>query len=198
MLRSFLAILLLFHATAALAAPSAGQPAPGFSAADADGKPVSLADYKGRIVVIEWHNPECPFVKKHYDSGNMQALQAYAHEKKAVWITVNSGAPGKQGAMTPEQAKTFVTEHKLAMDHYIPDADGTVGRLYDAKTTPHMFVIDAAGNIAYMGAIDDRPSADPKDIEGAVNYVRTALDALTGGAPITVASTQPYGCSVKY
>lgn len=194
----FAALLMLSSVSAAFAAPEAGNPAPDFTAADASGKTVKLSDYKGRVVVLEWHNPECPFVKKHYGSGNMQKLQSYAQGQQAVWITVNSGAPGKQGAMTPAEAKAFVEKHKLAIDHYIADPEGKIGKLYDAKTTPHMFVIDKDGNVAYMGAIDDRPSADPKDIAAATNYVRAALDALKSGTPLVMTSTQSYGCSVKY
>lgn len=199
MLRFLSAVLFTFLSIAtAQAAPQVGKPAPDFTAGDQNGKEVKLSDYKGRIVVLEWHNPECPFVKKHYGSGNMQKLQAYAHAQKAAWIIVNSGAPGKQGAMTSAEAKAFVGEHKLSMDHYIADPEGKIGKLYDAKTTPHMFVVDKEGNVAYMGAIDDRPSADPKDIDVAVNYVRAAIEGLNGGTPLAVTSTQSYGCSVKY
>lgn len=199
MLRAaIVAALMLSLPFAAAAAPETGKPAPNFTAADQNGKTVTLSGYKGKLVVLEWHNPECPFVKKHYGSGNMQKLQTYAHEKGAVWISVNSGAPGKQGAMTPAEAKAFVGEHTLVVNHYISDPEGKIGHLYDAKTTPHMFVIDKAGNVAYMGAIDDRPSADPKDIDGANNYARAALDSLMAGTPVAVASTQSYGCSVKY
>lgn len=199
MLRYLLAALFFLHATIALAAPEIGKPAPDFNVADHTGKPAKLSGYKGKTVVLEWHNPECPFVKKHYGSGNMQALQSNARsEHGVVWIMVNSGAVGKQGHMTPEQASAFLENNKLKADHYIVDADGAIGKLYDAKTTPHMFVVDKEGNLAYMGAIDDKSSADPADIAGARNHVRAALEELAAGKPVTVASSQSYGCSVKY
>ena len=200
MLRSFIALstAFLFSATMAIAAPEAGKPAPDFSATDIDGKTVKLSGLKGKIVVLEWNNPDCPFVKKHYGSGNMQQLQSYARDKKVMWLAVNSSGPGQQGNLTPEQAKAMIAEKKMSVDHYLLDPEGALGRLYEAKTTPHMFVIDAKGNIAYMGAIDDKPSTNADDIELAHNYVRAALDSLMAGAPVTLASTQSYGCSVKY
>lgn len=182
----------------AFALPEAGKPAPDFTAVDQDGKTVKLSDFKGKIVVLEWNNPECPFVKKHYDSGNMQQLQAYARTHKAVWLTINSSATGRQGNLTGEQVKTLLKEKQMTVDHYLIDAEGALGNLYGAKTTPHMFVIGANGNLAYMGAIDDKASTDLKDIATAKNYVRSALDSLASGKPIELASTEAYGCSVKY
>lgn len=200
MLRSFITLCAVFllSAGAALAAPEIGKPAPDFTATDQDGKSVKLSDFKGKIVVLEWNNPECPFVVKHYSSGNMQKLQAYARGNKAVWLTVNSSAAGREGSLTADQAKAMLKEKNMSVDHYLIDPEGMVGKLYEAKATPHMFVIDAAGNVAYMGAIDDKASTDVKDIEGASNYVRAALDSLMASKPITLASTQAYGCSVKY
>lgn len=182
----------------ALALPEVGKPAPHFTSTDALGKNVSLSDFKGKLVVLEWSNPGCPFVKKHYESGNMQKLHAYAKEKGVVWLTINSSAEGKQGHMNPVEAKAFVESTRHQAAHYLLDGEGKIGRLYGAKNTPHMFVIDSAGNIAYMGAIDDKPSTDQADIPGAKNYVMEALDSLMQSKPVETVSTQPYGCSVKY
>jgi peroxiredoxin len=183
---------------AALAAPEIGKPAPDFTGTTMEGKTVKLSEQKGKIVVLEWHNPGCPFVKKHYESNNMQQLQAYAKGKDVVWMSINSGAEGKQGSMKADEAKAMFTENKLAASHYILDGAGTIGKLYEAKTTPHMYVIDAKGNLAYMGAIDSNSSADPKTIKGATNYVRAALDAIAAGKTPEVTTSTAYGCSVKY
>lgn len=183
---------------AAHAAPEIGKPAPDFTGTSIEGKTVKLSEHKGKVVVLEWHNPGCPFVKKHYDGGNMQKLQGYAKGKDVVWMTINSGAEGKQGNMTAAQAKEMFEVNKLASSHYILDPEGTIGKLYEAKTTPHMFVVDAKGNLVYMGAIDSNSSADPKTIEGATNYVRAALDAIATGKTPKVTTSTAYGCSVKY
>jgi len=175
-----------------------GKPAPGFSGMDYMGKAIKLSDYKGQIVVLEWTNPNCPFVRKHYGSGNMQKLQTYAHEKKVVWLSINSSAPDHEGHLTLDQARALFENTPPLADHYILDSSGKIGTLYGAKTTPHMFVIDKAGNLAYMGAIDDKPTVDKDDIETAHNYVRAAIDSLIAGTPVEVFSTQSYGCSVKY
>jgi peroxiredoxin len=199
MFRSFLAaISVACFAFAAAAAPEAGKPAPDFTATDIHGKTVSVSALKGKTVILEWNNPDCPFVVKHYGSGNMQKLQAYAQEQKAVWLTVNSSATGKQGNLTTEQAKNYIAKQNAAPDHYLLDPEGKIGKLYDAKTTPHMFVIDKDGNIAYMGAIDDKASTDARDVATAKNYVTATLDSLAGGNPVSVTSTQAYGCNVKY
>ena len=179
-------------------AAETGKPAPAFEVKDIAGKTQSIAKYKGKIVVLEWNNPDCPFVHKQYDSGNMQALQKYATEKGVVWLSVDSGGVGKQGNMTPEQAKEHVAEVKASPSAYILDPEGTLGKLYGAKTTPHMFVIDKNGVLAYQGAIDDKPSADLEDIATAKNYVRAAIDALAAGKSPEVGETRSYGCSVKY
>lgn len=182
----------------ALAGPTVGQPAPAFSAVDASGKTVQLADYKGRPVVLEWTNDGCPFVKKHYDSGNMQALQKTYTARNVAWLTVISSAPGKQGHADGAKAQKLSADRGAAPTAVLLDESGTVGRLYDAKTTPHLFVIDAAGTLVYAGAIDSEPSGDPADIPNAVPYVKNALDEVLAGKPVTAAKTKPYGCSIKY
>lgn len=186
--------------TAAAAEVSVGKPAPDFTGTDVlSGEPVSLSDYKGKLVVLEWHNEGCPFVKKFYSVRAMQQLQKNAAEKGVVWITVNSSAEGKQGHYaTAEDAKKYLTAKGAVPAHYIADTSGKIGHLYDAKTTPHMFVIDKEGTLAYMGAIDDTPTADSADIASAKNYVTRALRALNEGKPVAVTSTRPYGCGVKY
>lgn len=175
-----------------------GKPAPAFDVKDINGQEQSPGEYKGKVVVIEWNNPSCPFVKKHYGSGNMQALQEYALAKGVIWLTVNSGAPGKEGYMDATAAKAKITEVGAHETAYILDPDGTIGKLYGAKATPHMFVIDTTGNLAYAGAIDNKPTPDPEDIKSADNYVRDAINALLAGKQVEVAHTQAYGCSVKY
>jgi peroxiredoxin len=190
---------LLFAIPAAARAQAAvGQPAPAFSAPDQTGATRSLDAYKGKWVVMEWVNFECPFVKKHYGSGNMQKTQAAAEAKGAVWLSVNSSAPGKQGAMDGKLAASLTSERHATPTAVLLDPNGAVGRAYGAKTTPHMFVIDPRGTVVYAGAIDDKPSTDQADVATAKNYVLQALDEAMAGKPVSVASTQPYGCSVKY
>src|SRR5271156_4983868 len=166
-LHIILSTLFLIIPLSANAAPEIGKPAPDFTATAVDGATVKPSDYVGKVVVLEWNNPGCPFVHKHYDGGNMQKLQAYAADKGVVWLTVNSSAPGKQGHMDNALAKDYIDKDNLASAHYILDPEGKIGRMYGAKTTPHMFVIDAKGNIAYMGAIDDQPTPDASTIAGA-------------------------------
>lgn len=195
--------LLAVSAVAALiataqAAPEVGKPAPDFTLKDLSGKEHKLSDLKGKTVVLEWVNYGCPFVKKHYESKNMQNLQKEATADGVVWLAICSSAPGKQGNETPETAKTKTEEVGSKATAYLVDADGTVGKLYNAKTTPEMFVINKDGNVAYMGAIDDKPNPSPDSIQGAVNYVKAALADLEAGKPVATASTKPYGCSVKY
>ena len=175
-----------------------GQTAPAFTLTDTSGKKHSLSDFSGKTVVLEWVNHECPFVKKHYGSGNMQALQREATGKGVVWLSVNSSAPGKQGHLDAKLGAAAIAEKKSASTALLLDSEGTVGKLYGAKTTPHMYVIDAKGTLVYAGAIDDKPSTDPADVTGAKNYVRAALDEVLAGKPVTTATTQSYGCSVKY
>jgi peroxiredoxin len=179
-------------------AATVGDAAPAFSLPAADGATVALEDFKGRVVVLEWFNKECPFVRKHYDSRNMQNLQKEMAARDVVWLTVSSAAEGKQGHETAEEALATLAKEEAAPAHYLFDADGTVGKLYDAKTTPHMFVIDQEGKLVYAGAIDDKASAYVSDIEGAKNYVRAAVEEVLAGKPVTEASTKSYGCGVKY
>ena len=196
-LTAFLLACILI-APAAYAAPPVGQPAPDFTASDINGQPFKLSDQKGKIVVLEWTNHECPFVHKHYDSGNMQNLQKDAGAHGVVWVSIVSSAPGHQGNVTPEEAKKIMTGSGAAPAYKILDPSGEIGHLYDAKTTPNMYVIDKDGLLVYEGAIDDQPSPNPKTLEGARNYVTAALDSLMKGEKIETPVTQPYGCAVKY
>jgi peroxiredoxin len=180
------------------AAPEVGKPAPAFSAIASDGKTYDLVSLAGKIIVLEWLNHSCPYVKKHYGAGNMQALQKEYTGKGVVWLSVISSAPGKQGHSTAEQANAATKEHGAQPTAVLLDESGTIGRLYDATTTPHMFVIGATGTLLYAGAIDDQPSFDGDSIASAKNYVRAALDEAIAGQPVTVSSTKAYGCSVKY
>ena len=185
-------------AVPAAAAPVVGQPAPAFSAVDASGKTRSLAEFKGNTVVLEWTNSGCPYVRKHYDSGNMQRLQGQATKDGAVWLTVISSAAGTQGYVAGADAKAWRVKEKAASTDLLLDPKGVVGRAYEAKTTQHMYVIDKTGKLAYMGGIDDKPSADPDSLKGAKNYVVAALADVKAGRPVAQATTRPYGCSVKY
>ena len=196
-------MLTAFTAVAVIAAPSSaapvvGKPAPNFKLADVNGKPVTLSQFKGKIVVLEWNNPECPFVKKHYSTGNMQKTQAAARKDGAVWLTINSSAPGKQGNVSGPQAKTIVAAQKAQPTAYLLDPQGVVGKTYAAKTTPHMYIVNKAGILAYAGGIDDKPTPNPADIRGARNHVLAALAELKAGKPVSIASSRPYGCNVKY
>lgn len=192
------AALLFVGAAPVQAAPKIGEPAPAFTATDSNGKTHNLSDFKGKIVVLEWTNAECPYVVKHYDSKNMQGLQEKYTGQDVVWLTVNSSAEGKQGHVTAEAANALIAEQGAKQTAFILDADGTIGKAYDAKTTPHMFVIDKEGVLVYAGAIDDNDSAKAEDAATAKNYVAAALDALLAGKPVETAQTKPYGCSVKY
>jgi hypothetical protein len=196
MLSAFTALAVI--AAPAAAAPVVGKPAPDFKLADANGMPVALSDFRGKTVVLEWNNPGCPFVKKHYDSGNMQKAQTAAAKDGAVWLTINSGAPGKQGHMNGAEAKALVAQAGAKPTAYLLDPRGVVGKTYDAKTTPHMYVVNKAGTLVYAGGIDDKPTANPADIAGARNHVLAALSDLKAGKAVSVASSRPYGCSVKY
>lgn len=178
--------------------PAIGAAAPAFSLIDSNGKQHGLADFKGKHVVLEWLNHGCPYVKKHYESKNMQALQKDYTGKGVVWLSIISSAEGKQGHSTPAKANEDVTAMGASPTAVLLDPKGDVGRLYGAKTTPHMFVIDPAGNLIYKGAIDDKPTTDTDDIAGATNYVRQALDAALAGKAVATAQSKPYGCSVKY
>lgn len=176
-----------------------GASAPDFTLPGEDGKAHSLKDSKGKIVVLEWYNEGCPYVKKHYNSGNMQGLQKEFTGKDVVWYSIISSKEGSQGAMEDaKSAAKLKVDSKSFSTHILLDQDSKVGRLYGAKTTPHMFVIDGAGKVAYQGAIDDKPSASKKTLTGAKNYVRTALEEVMAGKKVSMAETQPYGCAVKY
>lgn len=192
------ALCMIGLATPAHATPRIGEMAPGFTATDTNGKTISLSDFKGKNVVLEWTNNECPFVRKHYDSKNMQSTQKYAADNNAVWISIVSSAPEKQGHVTPEDANKIVINEGATITAKILDEKGEIGHLYDAKTTPHMFIIDKDGKLAYMGAIDSNSSPRPSSVTDATNYVKLALAELAAGKPVTTASTEPYGCSVKY
>ena len=192
-----LPLSLAFIAGSALAL-SAGGPAPDFSVADATGKTVKLSDYKGKFVVLEWTNPECPFVRAQYGAETMQALQKEAGAKDVVWLSVNSTNKSSGEYKTGAQMSQWMKDKGAAPSSILIDATSATGRAYDAKTTPHMFVIDPAGKIVYAGAIDDKRSARESDRKTANNYVRAALNEATAGKPVTVANTTPYGCSVKY
>ena len=174
------------------------QAAPNFTLTDTNGQKHSLADYKGKFVVLEWFNPDCPFVKKHYNSGNMPNLQKQYTAKGVIWLSINSSAPGKQGNYTPQGFNKFMADKGASPTAVLLDTDGKVARLYDAQTTPHMFVIDPKGMLIYQGAIDDTPGTDIADLKTAKNYVSAALDAAMNGKPVAVSTTKSYGCSIKY
>ncbi len=180
------------------AAVRVGSPAPDFTAKTSTGQTVRLSDYKGKLVILEWTNHECPFVIKHYSTGNMQKLQQEAQAKGAVWFSVVSSAPGQQGFVTADQANAVVKDKKATPTAVLLDPDGTLGKMYGARTTPHMFVIDKSGQLQYMGAIDDAPSLANQDVTKAKNYVRAAMQQLLAGESVSTSTTQPYGCSVKY
>ena len=190
-------IVLALFAIAALAV-KVGDQAPDFTGTDSHGQTHKLSEYKGKFVVLEWHNNGCPFTKKHYDSGNMQTLQRRYTQEGDIWLTIASSAPGEEGYVTAAAAKADLARWQAAPTDYLLDPEGVVGRLYDARATPHMVVIDRGGRIAYMGAIDDTPSTRLADVKTAKNYLVAALDEIAAGKPVTVASTRAYGCSIKY
>jgi peroxiredoxin len=190
-------------AAIALASPLAaaqknGAIAQDFKLTDVNGKTIQLSQFRGKTVVLELHNPGCPFVSKHYSSGNMQATQKAARQQGAVWLTINSGAKGKQGHMTGAEAKALIATQNIQSTHYLFDAKGLVGKAYGAKTTPHMYIIDSAGTLVYQGGIDDKPTANAADIKNARNHVLAALSEIKSGDKVSVAQARPYGCSVKY
>jgi peroxiredoxin len=192
-----LAFAAALFSTAAAAAAPVGQPAPAFSVTDLAGRPANLAEYKGRTVVLEWHNFGCPFVQKHYRSGNMQSLQK-RYGADVAWLAVNSTSRKSSDYTEPAALPAQLKEFGAAPARYLVDEPGAMGMAYGAKTTPHMFIIDPAGKVVYNGAIDDKRSTDVDDVKGAKNYVAAALDELKAGKPVTTASTQPYGCSIHY
>ena len=196
-LRVSLTVLLLAPHLA-LAAPVLGEPAPGFRAMDADGHTRSLSDFAGKTVVLEWTSSDCPYSGKHYGSGNMQGLQKSATRDGVVWLTVASSAPGRESYFTPEIARAWRAKVGSRATAILLDGDGKVGRAYNARVTPHMFIVDKAGRVAYMGGIDDRPYADPASLQGAKNYIALALADLKAGRPVAQPVSAPYGCSVRY
>jgi AhpC/TSA family len=198
MFRSMLHIGLLSLLTIAASAAKVGEPAPDFTATDSNGQSRHLADFKGKYVVLEWHNQGCPYTRKHYASGNMQALQKQWTGKGVVWFTVISSAPGAQGYVTAAEENDYVKKMNAAPTAVLLDPDGRLGHLYAAKTTPHMFIIDPNGALIYNGAIDDHPTSEQSDIPNSKNYVSTALTEAMSGKKVSDAATRPYGCSVKY
>ena len=179
-------------------APKVGAPAPAFSLPDSHGKTHSLGDFKGKYVVLEWFNPGCPFVQKHYTSDNMQQLQKQFTGRDVVWLTIDSSASGEQGYLTPEEANKQMAEWKMKPTALLLDPEGKVGHEYHATNTPHMVVINPEGNLIYEGAIDSKASTDPADIQSSTNYVKVALEEALAGKPVATAKTKAYGCSIKY
>lgn len=185
-------------AAKAPAAAEIGKTAPAFTLTDTTGKTRSLSDYSGKYVVLEWTNRDCPFVQKHYNSGNMQKTQKWATDKGVIWLSIVSSAEGKQGFMAGDDANKFMKEKGFHNTAMLLDSDGKVGKAYGARTTPHMFVIDPKGNLIYMGGIDDKATPNPEDIKTAKNYVIAALEESMAGKEVSVPTSRPYGCSVKY
>lgn len=175
-----------------------GSQAPDFKGTDSNGVAHSLAQYRGKYVVLEWANKGCPYDQKHYLSGNMEALQRQWTSKGVVWLSVLSSAPGEQGSVSAAEENQYLKQVKASPTAALLDPSGAIGRTYEAKTTPHIFVIDPQGKLIYQGAIDDKPTTDLSDVKGARNYLNEALDASMAGKPVPTASTRPYGCSVKY
>lgn len=199
MKRFILAVFTLFLSSIPLYAQvNNGVPAPDFTLTDTNGTVHSLSNFKGKYVVLEWLNPDCPFVVKHYGGGNMQQLQKTYTDNGVVWLSINSSAPGKQGHYAPSELNDWAKKSNVAATAILLDSSGQTGQLYGAKTTPHMFIIDPQGNLIYQGAIDSINSADPAVIPNAENYVKSALDEAMAGKPITTPATKAYGCSVKY
>jgi peroxiredoxin len=198
MKRFALAAALALAALPAAASSVVGQPAPDFSAPDLQGKTVRLSDFKGRYVVLEWTNPECPYVRRHYNSGNMPSLQKEVATKGVVWLAINSSSQASGEFTPPESMAKWLGEKGGAPRATLIDKDGKVGRAYGARTTPHMYVVDPQGKLIYAGAIDDKRWASAEDTKSARNYVRAALEESMAGKAVSVAATTPYGCSVKY
>jgi peroxiredoxin len=184
--------------SAASPSPQIGQPAPDFTAMDSQGNPVELSGYRGKTVVLEWSNADCPYTRKHYSSGNMQSIQNLAQKNGVVWLTVISSAPGKQGFVNGAAADALTQSRQAQPSAVLLDPTGTVARLYGAKTTPHMFVIDKNGALQYMGGIDSIASSEQSDIARAEPYLKEAMLAVAQGNPVPRAVTKPYGCSIKY
>ena len=185
-------------ASIATASPTIGQPAPSFRATDVTGNQVSLADFKGKYVVLEWNNPGCPFVQKHYDSGNMQSLQKRFGAENVAWLSINSTNEGSSDYMPPNKLAAWFKQHNAAPAAVLMDTKGEVGRAFGAKVTPHMYVIDPSGTLVYAGAIDDKRSTNVADVKTATNYVVAALTDAKSGKPVSKTSSQAYGCTIKY
>ena len=196
--RSLITASLLALAATGHAAPSVGQPAPDFTLRDTAGKAVKLSDYRGKHVVLEWTNPGCPYVRKHYDSGNMPATQKDATGKGVVWLQVNSTSKNHPDWLEPGPLASWMTSHKAVPSAILIDSEGAVGKAYGARTTPHMYIVDPQGRLTYAGGIDSIASSNPADIGKAVNYVKQAVVESLAGKPVSMAVTRPYGCSVKY
>ena len=196
--RTLLALPALAFAASVHAAPSVGQPAPDFTLTDTTGKPVKLSDHRGKYVVLEWTNPGCPYVRKHYDSGNMPATQRDAVAKGVVWLSINSTEKGSYDYLEPARLASWMKERKATPSAVLMDVDGAAGQAYGARTTPHMYIVNAQGLLVYAGGIDSIPSAREADIQKATNYVRQGLTELLAGRPVSVATSQAYGCSIKY
>ena len=192
------AAALTFVAGPALAAPAIGQPAPAFTVKDGAGQTRSLAEFKGKTVVLEWTNDGCPYVQKHYKSGAMQGLQKSAAKDGVVWLTLISSAPGKQGYLEGAQARGWKATNGAGSTALLLDPTGQVGHAYEAKTTPHMYIVDKTGKVVYMGGIDDKPTADPASLKGANNYVSAALSDIKAGRAVSTPVSKPYGCTIKY
>lgn len=194
----FISAALLFLVAPLFSAPKVGEPAPDFSATASNGKTYRLADFRGKFVVLEWHNNGCPYTRKHYESGNMQHLQKEWTAKGVVWFTVISSAPGTQGFMTADAENSYMNKMNAAPTAALLDTSGDLGHLYDAKTTPQIVIINPQGVMIYDGAIDDHPTSDASDIPNSKNYVEAALTSAMAGKPLAMGATRPYGCSVKY
>ena len=198
MKRYLLPLLLAVSTGAAFGAAEVGSAAPGFSLPGTNGKSYNLSEFRGKYVVLEWYNPDCPFVRKHYHSGNMQNLQKEFTEKGVVWLSIDSSAPGKEGNYPAAKLNEIASTDGAARTALLLDPEGKVGRLYGATATPDMVIIDPQGKIRYKGAIDNKPSTDVADIKTATNYVQSNLENLMAGKDVSPATTRPYGCSVKY
>lgn len=198
MLLAYLTVFASLVACTVAWAARVGERAPDFTATDSNGQTHKLSEYAGKFVVLEWHNHGCPYTQKQYNSGNMQRLQRQWTSRGVVWLTVISSAPGQQGYMTAPEENAFLKQSNAAPTAVLLDPTGAVGRLYDAKTTPQMFIIDPQGNLIYNGAIDDKPTTELADVNGAKNYVSQALNESMAGKPVSEPTTRPYGCSVKY
>jgi peroxiredoxin len=190
--------LMLFLSVQASAGVEVGKMAPDFTAVGSDGKSYTLSELRGQRVILEWTNADCPYVRKHYGAGNMQALQKDAADNDFLWLSVISSAPGKQGHVSADDANALSESRDATPATVLLDESGKVGKLYGARTTPHMYIVDEKGTLVYAGGIDDKPTANPDDIDGATNYVRQAMDEMLADKSVSVATSRPYGCSVKY